>query len=386
MNFSNISLVKRNAEVGAEIASAISNGNSRGAKETIQAPKLSQSELKSASPFQPRVVCVGGSVVDTIAKSNIESKMIVGTSNPGKFFRSDGGVGRNVTEVLGRLGTQPLFYTAIGNDDRGRKMITRLKEECGVTTTTKSVYVADDLNTAQYFALLDHASELVGGVADMDVLSKIPIPSLEDLIDVDFLVIDANAPVEKISEAARNAIVAGVSVCFEPTSVPKARRLCERQEFLECVSYTFPNEDELLAMADASSYGNEIEGEGILYDGEFGSVKVAATKVLSKMKNDFAHVIATMGSRGVLLASKAGPLSSPEFTHFPADVVSSMGSSNGAGDTLCGAFIHALVNGANESQAVQFGMKAAVMSLSCVERAISPRVSSLKLNNYSNKN
>ena len=51
-----------------------------------------------------------------------------------------------------------------------------------------------------------------------------------------------------------------------------------------------------------------------------------------------------------------------------------MQNSTGAGDTLCGAFVHALLEGKDEAEAVQVGMDAAVKSLACGDRAISPEI------------
>ena len=188
---SNISLVKRNATIGADIANSISTLLSLRRKEeneyttytgrssttTVVVPSSSSSSSSSLTPTSriimpqqpqqrqqqqlpptppPRVVCVGGSVIDTIATSN--SYYIPGTSNPGNIHRSYGGVGRNITEVLGRLGSLPLFYTAIGDDgchDVGSDMIAQLVNDCGVLTTSQSVRVAPDSNTANYLALMD---------------------------------------------------------------------------------------------------------------------------------------------------------------------------------------------------------------------------------------
>jgi len=370
---SNMSLVKRNAEVGADIANSIRDlSQGRSKKEWVQ------STQPQNSPHKHRVVCVGGAVIDTVAKSSTENKMIIGTSNPGKIHRSDGGVGRNVAEVLGRLGSKPLFYTAIGNDDGGRGLMARLGDECGVVTITQSVHIAEGSNTAQYLALLDHRSDLVGGVADMEVLTKIPVPSVEELEvhGVEFLVLDSNAPVDAVTEAAQNGVEAGSLVCFEPTSVPKARLLSSSSEFVECLSYVFPNEDELFAMSELDDDG-VVPNEGETSLDEYKPLRDAASKLLSRMKPGNPHVVITLGSRGVLLACKKDLASSPEFTHFPADIVVRVRSSNGAGDTLCGAFVHALLQGANPEESVKFGMKAAISSLECAEHAISPDISSL---------
>lgn len=359
-----MALVKNNAAVGADIANSIVDmSRCRTKNTTIQSPQL---------PSQSRVVCVGGSVIDTVAKSS--AKMIVGTSNQGKIHLSHGGVGRNVAEVLGRLGSGPLFYTAIGDDEGGKSILSHLQQECGVITTTKSVNVARGYNTAQYLALLDHDSDLVGGVADMEALSQIPIPAVEDLRGVDYLVLDSNGPVDVVIRAAKNGVEAGCHVCFEPTSVPKAEMLSNSAEFVECLSYVFPNEMELIVMAEALNDGKiSLGGNNDSLD-EYKAIKDAASILLSRMKPSNAHVIITLGSRGVLLASKK---EGAEFRHFPADIVLEAKSSNGAGDTLAGAFIHALLKGGTEIDAVRFGMEAALLSLDA-EQAIPPKLSALQ--------
>lgn len=270
--------------------------------------------------------------------------------------------------MIGRLGSKPVFYTAIGKDDDGGGIISRLEDECGVVTTASSVHIDENLNTAKYLALLDDKCDLVGGVADMAALSKIPIPSVEELVGVELLVLDANATPEALLEAAKNGIVAGCRVCLDPTSVPKARLLSRSEEFLRSLHYIFPNKDELLTMAEES-------GGGLAFVGS-DNIHSAASFLLSRMATE-SNIIITLGKSGVLLASKKSG-EPPEFEHFPAESVPEIKSSNGAGDTLCGAFIHALLQGAKMDEAVRFGMKAAMLSLDCIEHAISPAVSSLK--------
>lgn len=368
--------MKQNAEVGADIANSIANlsfGDS--VEETFRSAGIQKASKSDGLAPQPRVVCVGGAVIDTIAKSSKDNEMIIGTSNPGQVHCSDGGVGRNVAEVLGRLGSKPLFYTSIGEDDVGQGLLLRLQKECGVATTPESINVTTGTNTAQYIALLDHSSDLVGGVADMDVLSHIPIPEVDNLLGVEYLVLDSNAPTAAVIKAAKNGVQAGAVVCFEPTSVPKAW-LLSNKDFLSNVSYMFPNEDELMAMAVALD-DRPMLGEKKESSDEFAQVREAASKLLQSMRPK-SHIIITLGSRGVLLASTAESQSSspPVFRHFPAEAATDVKSSNGAGDTLCGSFIHALLEGKNEEDAVLFGMKAALLSLDCAEHAISPHLSS----------
>lgn len=74
---SNMSLVKRNAEIGADIANSISDLLT---KDTVLSPEPQLSQPRS------RVVCVGGSVIDTIAKAS--SSYLAGTSIHGIIHRS----------------------------------------------------------------------------------------------------------------------------------------------------------------------------------------------------------------------------------------------------------------------------------------------------------
>ena len=159
--------------------------------------------------------------------------------------------------------------------------------------------------------------------------------------------------------------------------MPKAKSLCTNFEFVQCLNYTFPNENELIAMAE-TLIGSEFKESCNSDDDEYKTIKDAASVLLSNMQNN-AHVVVTLGERGIILASKTGK-SSPEFKHFPAEVVSTVKSTNGAGDTLCGTFIHALLQGATIEEAIRFGMKASILSLEYSKGAISPRISTLQYN------
>jgi sugar/nucleoside kinase (ribokinase family) len=365
--YSNISLVKNNARVGAEVAKELSNIKSESSDvstKIIQTAKLPSNDVTNC-----RVICVGGAVIDTVAK-NIEGNMILGTSNPGKIHQSDGGVGRNIAETLGRLGSEPLFYTAIGNDELGRGLLQRLEDECGVITNHKSIYTADGIGTAQYYALNDESSTLIGAIADMDVLMHIPIPEVDDLNEVEFLVLDANLHPNHLIEAARRGVEARCKVCFEPVSVPKASKMMTL-DFLQCITYAFPNEDELFGMA-------KVFDENIDISSDTDSLEHAASVLLFNMKSD-ASIVVTRGRHGVMLAANQHTGEEPVFRHFPTEKITNIRSSNGPGDTLCGAFIHALLQGCDNAAAVKFGMKAAALSLQHEGSAISPDLSSLKV-------
>mmetsp|Transcript_14950 Transcript_14950/g.33384 ORF Transcript_14950/g.33384 Transcript_14950/m.33384 type:complete len:733 (+) Transcript_14950:151-2349(+) len=365
---SNIALVKKNASVGADIATAIAVESAaranKGRRQYFIAPSV-----RGGPPLPTsRVIVMGGAVIDLLARPMEGHDLIMATSNPGVVSESDGGVGRNVAEALGRLGACPILYTAVGSDSLGHAIVQRLEDECGVVGTDTSVSFVSDMSTSTYLAVMNSVGDLHTAIADMSALSRIPIPPPEILREADILVMDANAPVDTLVEAAHSAVHSGVKVFFEPTSVPKAAQLGRRKDFLSYLSYGFPNVDELMAMADGWIDTPEDLSEA-LHD-NMKTIKYAAEELLEQMQPDKAHLVITMGKEGVLLASKLG--SDVTYEHIEAAGRVDVQNSTGAGDTLCGAFVHALLEGEDETKAVRIGMDAAVKSLGCADRAISP--------------
>ena len=364
---SNMALVRNNARVGAEIAKAIAVR--RNSASTVVSPPLSTRE-------RAKIVVLGGAVVDILARPEEGRELILGTSNPGVCTESEGGVARNVAEALGRLGSHPVMYSAVGNDSRGRALITQLEQDCGVVNGIQKV---EHANTATYLAVLDGSGDLHAAVADMDVLSRIrPLP-MDALLEAEILVMDANPLTSVLKETALKAIDCGVKVMLEPTSVPKARMVAQDSELFSCISYAFPNVSELVAMANVSPDStDDIHSVSSLVD-TLKTIRNVGPILLSRMHPVEAHLIVTMGEDGVFLLSKTAG-EETTFHHIPAKAGVKVLNATGAGDSLCGAFAHAILEGRTVVDSVHFGMDAAVTSLQCADSAISPELSSLKLN------
>jgi len=103
---SNIALLKNNARVGAEISFALSSLYNRSSTSRAEEHSSSSSSHRNFLSILNRtfypVVIVGGASVDLIGQS--KSTLVHGESNPGKVSQYWGGVGRNIAEVLSRLG------------------------------------------------------------------------------------------------------------------------------------------------------------------------------------------------------------------------------------------------------------------------------------------
>ena len=359
---SNMALVERNATVGAEIALAIAEQ----VRERGEVCSVGCTPSHLSPPPHSRVVVLGGILLDLVAKPEPGIELLLGTSNPAICTESDGGVGRNIAEVLGRLGARPLLYSVVGNDARGMAIVQRLQDECGVQSTG-TVHVIENANTASYIAVLEATGDLHTACADTAVFSHIRAPPLEVLRRADALVLDANPPLEILQEAALRANQVGTVVYFDPTSAPKALKSTQDPVFLSCVTCAFPNRDELRTMAQA------LWDPDRTWDGT-ASLEEQAACVLARMHPGPAQLVVTLGERGVLLASReaAPPAEPPSFQYFDATSVSVV-NATGAGDTLCGAFVQARLDGRGVEEAVRVGMEAAELSLTS-NRTISDRL------------
>ena len=64
----------------------------------------------------------------------------------------------------------------------------------------------------------------------------------------------------------------------------------------------------------------------------------------------------------------------PNVIHFPGHQNVVVRNATGAGDSFTGAVVYSLLKGERMAAAVPFGMEAAVASLQCADRAISPHL------------
>jgi pseudouridylate synthase / pseudouridine kinase len=387
----NLALVKQNARVGADIAIEMarqlqsSSSSSSSSSKHMHQPRIlvpgsfsiGTAESKGGTTtttgttaehqLRSDVIVIGGAIIDVVARPT-NGPLLPQTSNPAICHESDGGVGRNVAETLGRLGSHPLFYSAVGDDPAGRSLIDRLQRECGVISPDRTVSIVPHVNTARYVAILDHDGDLHVACADVAVLDHIQIlPDDETLAAAKYLVLDANLPKLVIAQLAQRANALGTSVVFEPTSVPKAQDV---DLFLKYVSFAFPNTAELEAMVDHPNKRTM-------------GVEEQMAHVLARMNPLSATLIVTAGQHGVYAglrrdwSTNEAPTVTITTTFYPVERILPVANATGAGDTLVGAFLHAMLQHRSLDEAIQFGMQAAEISLQCHDSAVSPHLSSV---------
>ncbi|WGL52675.1 carbohydrate kinase family protein [Nocardioides sp. BP30] len=285
---------------------------------------------------EPYVVVIGGANMDLHAQARAD--LVAGTSNPGSSQLSPGGVGRNIAEVIARLGTPCHLVSAVGDDPLGAELIAHTVDAGVDVTHVRQRPVA----TGTYAAILSPAGELVVAVADMaatDLVSPLAVEAAAGLIrGAGLLVLDGNllpATVEHALEVARDA---DVSVVLDPVSVPKAERL--RPTIGHGIGLVTPNRGELSALTGLPTRTPAQVDHAI--------ERLHALGVPS--------VWVRLSEEGSILDTAAGrwPLSAPEV-----DLV----DVTGAGDAMLGAFCHAVLGGADLLTAARYGHAAAALTV-----------------------
>ncbi|KAK3195539.1 hypothetical protein Dsin_026849 [Dipteronia sinensis] len=340
-------------------------------------------------------VIVGGMVLDIHATPSVPANP--GTTTPGKVHYVLGGVARNVAECMSKLGAKPYMISAVGLDMAGNLLLEHWKS---TGLSTEGIRRQQDINTAVVCNILDANGELAAAVASVEAIEKFLTPEWIhpfkcNISSAPVLMVDANLNPLALEASCRMAAESNVPVWFEPVSVTKSRRIASVVKYITVAS---PNEDELVAMANALSGENTfhpISREKYSMETLFQMLKPAIWVLLEK---GVKIVVVTLGPDGVFLCSKGRSKSmriGPERTktygfsrmlyeivtsscpsssysgatqpeggsqffamHFPA-LPASVVRLTGAGDCLVGGTLASICAGLDFMQSVAVGIAAA---------------------------
>ncbi|WP_432012261.1 PfkB family carbohydrate kinase [Streptomyces cucumeris] len=286
------------------------------------------------------VVVIGGANVDVKVRSL--APVAYHTSNPGRSHTSPGGVARNIAENLARLGTPTHLIAAVGQDAAGERLLSETQ-----ATGVRVDHVHRSAHpTGTYTAVLDADGDLVVAIADMaatDGLGPGHLHHARELIGhAAMLVLDGNLSPQVLAYALDIASATGVQTLIDPVSVPKAALLAPLFSGERPVYAVTPNLAELGALT-----GHPVGGD----DREL----LAAVATLHD--RGVQHVWVRLGERGSLL-------STPGTGHTFLDAApAEVHDVTGAGDAMLGAFVHALLTGAEPVEAARYGHAAAALTV-----------------------
>ncbi|KAL2344697.1 hypothetical protein Fmac_005982 [Flemingia macrophylla] len=210
---------------------------------------------------------------------------------------------------MSKLGAKPYMISALGFDMAGDLL---LKQWRSAGLTTEGILKDKDIETPVVCNIFDVNGEVAAGVASVEALEKYLTPDWilhfkSTLLSAPVLMVDANLSHPSLVAACRMAADSECHVWFEPVSVTKSRRI---SSIVEYVAFASPNEDELIAMANALSGSDvfhpleENHKKNISVVSLFQMLKPAIWVLLEK---GIKVVLVTFGSNGVFLCKKGGP-------------------------------------------------------------------------------
>jgi pseudouridine kinase len=297
-------------------------------------------------PETRRVVCVGGAVLDR--KYAADRPIVPHTSNPVSGSRSFGGVARNVTENLARLGVGVGLISIVGEDEAGRALVDQLR---GLGVDVSGVVTLRGERSAEYVAVLGPDRDLVVGLADMGICDRITVADVErawpQIAAAAWVFIDCNLPPEVIRALVARRQGSRFRLAANGVSTPKVRRL---PDDLTGVDLLFLNLDEAQAIL-----GRSLEA------------KAAAAALVGR---GAGAVVITQGSAGAVLAEAGAVVALPSAPARPVDVT-------GAGDALIAGMLFRVLAGEDPETALRGGILLAARtteSPSTVLPDLSPRL------------
>ncbi|KAI3448054.1 hypothetical protein Pfo_004719 [Paulownia fortunei] len=331
---------------------------------------------------EAEAVVIGGMVLDINATPSMVANPR--TTTPGKVLYALGGVARNVAECMLKLGAKPYMISAIGFDLAGIRR-------------------SQDIETAVVCNIFDGKGELAAAVASVESIEKFLTPEWIqkfkfNICSAPVLMVDANLSPPALLASCRMAAECGTPVWFEPVSVTKSKRVAS---IVKNLTYTSPNEDELVAMANAVCPGDKflsIQRDSSSFKFSIESLfQLLKSPIWVLLEKGIKVVIVTLGPDGVFLCFKAingvekcdsmknepfslsrklyeainlscppsrilgAPMSRGSYyiaIHFPA-LSASVVRLTGAGDCLVGGTIASLCAGLDIMQSVAVGIAAA---------------------------
>lgn len=287
-----------------------------------------------------RFLVIGGANMDIVG--SCQNTLLAADSNPGRVKSAAGGVGRNISENLARLGNPTSLMTLVG-DDIGRTVIQNSCEKAGIDQS--NILVDNNHSTGTYLAVNDNQGGLSVAVADMSIIDQLTPAVLERnkhaLLNAHEIVIEANLPIESIQWIADN--IFDKPLHADAVSVAKVSRLKPILSKLSILKVNRQEAQKLLGIEnDDAQTSNTLAGN------------ISLAKSLHQL--GVKNVLLSLGCQGALLYSETG---ATKQNALKTDIV----SANGSGDALFSAMISAQQQLTTKAQQLEFAVACATFTL-----------------------
>lgn len=301
------------------------------------------------------IVVIGASMIDLYGKSR--DPLLDGESNPGKVTIFPGGVSRNISENLSRLGVKINLITSICDDPFG-EIIKNNCESLGIDYS-HSYFLENEASTI-YMAILDNDGEMKMALSDTTALDKMPLDHIirkEAVIErAEVIVMDASLP-EDIMHYIVDHNKDKITI-IDPVSIGKAHKLKNFIGKFHTVKCNL-NEAEYLS-------GIKITDQQ--------SLEQASASLMDK---GVKQVFITMGAKGVHYHN--------EFEQGQMETMANeIVNVTGAGDAFTAGVAYCALSNLNITETAKFASAMSSFSLASI-RAVSPELALHKINDIIDK-
>lgn len=286
---------------------------------------------------RPKSVLVIGAVNRDIKARCCDPIVHLADSNSAIISQHDGGVGRNIADVLGRLEMPTTFITAFGSDDVSQAMRAHLES---YHIDLRYALTMENMRSDMFISIHDVDGELLTAVNQMTLIKYITpayVQSKEALITAaDFVICDCNLPQDTMAAIAK--MPRRGKLVIDAVSASKIMRI---RDIVDEVDILKVSRIEALSLC-----GAPIESS-------------AESLVLSLCDLGIGQVIVSDGPKGFYINN------GNEIHHFEA-ITATPQTVTGAGDCLLAGYIYSLANGDATIRACEIGRQAAFLSTKSV--------------------
>ena len=277
---------------------------------------------------------IGGANMDIHGKG--DKKLVMRDSNPGSLHTSLGGVCRNICENLARLGADIKLVTVVGDDYKGKSIISGC-EAAGIDMSAAKVIPGE--RSSSYVSIMDEDGDMLLAMSDMHIIKRLDEAFIDDAINAlcnaDIVVCDGNLSVAAIEYLTEVCLA---PMYLDPVSTAWAKEFAPYIGYFDTVK---PNRMELAALT-----GMPVDTTAQV---------VAACDSL--LKKGVRRVFVSLGEEGMLYRGREGTI------QRVARPYPDMINATGAGDASMAGIVWASRQGMTADEIVCVGMAAGMIAI-----------------------
>ncbi len=299
------------------------------------------------SDNNPYILVLGASIVDIFGfcgRSYAQRDSI-----PGHIKISFGGVCRNISENLARVGVNTQFISTLGDDEHGKSILEHSRKYC--YNMENSLFLEGE-NTPTYLAILNHQGEMESAVVDMESLNKMDEEFIngkhEVFLNAEYTIVDSDNPT--LLEYILKKYEGKSKFILDPVSAKKARKIRHLIKYFHTIK---PNRFETEALC-----GFKIETDNDLRKAGRFFIEQGVKNVFISLDADGIYYITSEGEEGKLACCEK------------IDVK----NVTGAGDSFVAGIGYGYMNNLNIKDTLKYSVAMSIITITH-EETINPKMS-----------